>query len=85
MISILFAEYENWSVLVALLPSVWFIEMTNDLLGWSQFESTEGNASSPHRFAWMLGASFFQRSCVYRTMSRLALVRLQSARPLNWL
>ena len=31
----------------------------------------------------MLGASFFQLSCVYRSIRRDALVRLQSARPLN--
>ena len=29
-------------MLVAVLPSVWFNETTNDLLGWSQFESTDG-------------------------------------------
>ena len=33
----------------------------------------------------MLGALFFHRSCVYRTISRLVLLKLQSARPLNWL
>src|SRR5262245_52112720 len=42
VISILFAEYENCSVLVALVPSVWFSEATKDLLGWFQFESTDG-------------------------------------------
>jgi hypothetical protein len=64
VISILLAEYENCSVLVAVLPIVWFNVATKDLLGWSQFESTAGNGSSPQRFAWMLGASFCQLSCV---------------------
>lgn len=64
VISILLAEYENWNVLVAFVPSVCVNDATSDLLGWFQLESTAGNGSSPHRFDWRLGAPFSQLSCV---------------------
>jgi len=61
---ILLAEYENCRLFTAREPMFWFSETANDLPGWSQFESTAGNASSPHRPVVLVGDLFVHVSCV---------------------
>ena len=61
--------------MVALVPSVWFSDATNERLGWFQFESTAGNASSPR-----LATEFRPQSCGRRPRDRDFLTIFKQAR-----
>ena len=61
---ILLPEYENSRLLTPREPTLWLSWATNERPGWSQFESTAGNESSPHRLVLTLGELFVQLSCV---------------------